>query len=360
MNIELKKLKHHKLNHDLYGEREDDDELLESMELVKQLEAITLAADGVTIISGHRRVRCAKKLGWSTIEAIIRKDLKEDSYVREAIIHSNRYRDKTVEQKAREYQELERIYAERQKSDKDERSDDKAAEEVGLGSRDTARKAIAVVDQIDALEDRGHTKKAEELRTKLNEQSVHSAHQDAVFESLPRSAKQMIKDDPSIASSSAIKKLSKMEPGDAFDVCRSVRVGTFKTFDAALKGKSGANGQTKKTAKSKKKKDATPKDKHGRELPNKTMIDLFADQRFTELEKKLASALSDLMKIRGGKAQYLEVTSIRDHLKESIEKVKNAKPFALCPECDGKGCKWCRKSGWMPAWVYEDYLMKKR
>ena len=55
------------------------------------------------------------------------------------------------------------------------RSDDKAAAAVGIG-RDTARKSAEVVEAIDAAESAGDTKRADELRDSLNNESVHAAH----------------------------------------------------------------------------------------------------------------------------------------------------------------------------------------
>lgn len=204
-SIDPRNLKDHPLNAKVYGDHADE-KFVESCRN-GITEHLHITADNV-IISGHRRRQAAIRIGMAEVPVIIRTDLKDEMDIEKALLLANEYRDKTVEQRAREGKELERIEAElakrrraatqikdgsppvstvrpnldapenKAKNAKNGRSDEKAAAAVGM-SKDTLRKAVEVVDAIDEAEAEGDTETAEELRETLNNKSVSAAHKKA-------------------------------------------------------------------------------------------------------------------------------------------------------------------------------------
>ena len=189
----------HPLNDKLYGD-EPDEELLQSLHEFGILNPIIVAADGETIVSGHRRWAGMKKLGKLTVPIQIRPDLVDDASIRKALIHSNRQRDKTVIQKAREGKELTRIYKDdttRQGGKRGNvtpfeiegqefsggRGRDAIADYVGMSDK-SLRKSMEVVDVIDDLRANGKATEARELEHTLNE-NVTAAHRRATKRSEP-------------------------------------------------------------------------------------------------------------------------------------------------------------------------------
>ena len=197
--VDPSQLKNHPLNAKIYGDVADDD-LVESMKVKGQQQAIVTAADGKTIVSGHRRRQGAQILKWKEVDVIVDLTLTDKLDIAAAVIHANKQREKTVEQKAREYTQLKEIEEERAKKRQGHgqtargrnasgnislsvltpknkgQSRDKAAEAVGFGSGKTAEAAAAVVDEIDKAESRGHNKKASSLRETLETKGPHAAH----------------------------------------------------------------------------------------------------------------------------------------------------------------------------------------
>ena len=76
--VALTDLKPHPQQHEVFADLPDEqlEELATDLKLNGQLVPIEVMPDG-TIICGHQRVRAARKLGWSTVRAIIRDDLAE-------------------------------------------------------------------------------------------------------------------------------------------------------------------------------------------------------------------------------------------------------------------------------------------
>jgi ParB-like chromosome segregation protein Spo0J len=144
---------------------------------------IVVAADGQTVVSGHRRRRAALKLGLTAMPVIIRSDIETDDQLRAAILESNVARIKTPEERAREYMARlpieQHAAAERRREGVDSAAPkgdarDLAARYVGWSGRQ-AEKAARVVQAIDAAHDAGNSAFAAELRTKLKK-SVDAAH----------------------------------------------------------------------------------------------------------------------------------------------------------------------------------------
>ncbi len=151
-----KALKPHKWNSDVYGDEPPDNAFVASIREKGVLVPLTIKADG-TIISGHRRWRAAMEVGLVEIPVIIEEYASEEEE-RRAFVDYNRQREKTFSQKMREaafIEETERIAAKARQGTrtdlalpeirstsvtdvaevtKPERTSDKVAEQVGLGS----------------------------------------------------------------------------------------------------------------------------------------------------------------------------------------------------------------------------------
>lgn len=206
MNESTEYLKPHPLSEKLYGKVKLDAELRDSIKQFGILEPIIATADNV-VISGHRRLWHASILAIRSVP-IVRFPSSDELEIEAAVIHANKQREKTAEQRAREYRELKRIESAKAKArqatgkgedgsggrgkKKDENltknsteglSDTgeaaaKAAAEVGM-SRPTAEMAAKVVDAIDALAAEGKQEEAEHLTETLNNTSVAKAHREA-------------------------------------------------------------------------------------------------------------------------------------------------------------------------------------
>ena len=195
--LRLNQIIDHPINHAIYQDNFDDD-MVESVRVNGVLNPITVCkhpGGSFVCLSGHRRRQAAKLAGLTEVPAmVIRDDVPEYLQVI-MVIESNRQRDKTTEQKARETAELVKARAfeakTRQKTGKKSEPDlranlpqgspeggraiTQAAKETGLGGRKTAEKALEVVEKIDELTAAGETIKAEQLREALNEKSVSAA-----------------------------------------------------------------------------------------------------------------------------------------------------------------------------------------
>lgn len=175
----------HPLNEEIYGDRADGD-LIASVKAKGILNPILISPSNV-IISGHRRWGAAIAIGLVDVPIVIFGS-DDPLDVAEALIESNRQRQKTNEQIGREYRELKRLIAARESrqgarvdltSSKDllevrKPPIEKAAEQLGI-SRPTATHIEAVVDRIDVLTAAGEGQKATALRQEL-ERSANAAY----------------------------------------------------------------------------------------------------------------------------------------------------------------------------------------
>ncbi len=194
-NADPTTLKNHTMNIEIYGDKPND-EVTESIKKKGIITPIVITNDDV-IISGHTRNQSAKILGLDEVPVLVRGDLTDELDIREAIIEANKQREKTTEIKAREFQCLKEIEAERAKKrqkkgkktdlkenlpegQKGGQSRDIAAKKVGMSGR-SAEDAAEVVEAIDELEAEGETEQAEELRKTLN-RSVSAAKKKATGE----------------------------------------------------------------------------------------------------------------------------------------------------------------------------------
>jgi ParB-like chromosome segregation protein Spo0J len=191
--LDPQKLKPHALNHQIYGDT-CDNELVEAMrEEGDVAEPIIIAADGHTVVSGHRRLSAALQLRWPAVTCLVRRDLTDNLDIAHALIRYNAYRQKTVEQRAREFAKLREIESararERQRAGKSQpaqigqpesfaptgRTDTAVGQIVGLKPT-SARQALKVIEAIDQAEQEGDGARAGQLRTLLNTKSIKAAH----------------------------------------------------------------------------------------------------------------------------------------------------------------------------------------
>jgi ParB-like chromosome segregation protein Spo0J len=144
----------------------------------------------LTIISGHQRRQCAIIVGLKEVPVRLI-DMPDEDEQLLRLIESNRQREKTMEQKGREYKvraEVEGRLAKRRMSEGGKgrensltlkgQAKDLAAADIGV-SRKTADKAAQVVDEIDKAEASGDEERAQELKDSLNNGSVSAAHRKA-------------------------------------------------------------------------------------------------------------------------------------------------------------------------------------
>lgn len=179
-------LKPHPENEKIYHDRADA-ELVQSVREKGILNPLLIAYDN-TIINGHRRWDAAKKVGLSDVPVVVFPS-EDELDILEALIESNRQRQKTNEQKAREAQALRYIHEKREKTnsfssglqtatnDVPKVPYQKIGEHIGA-SHNFAKEAIAVIDAVDALAEQGKAREAEQLRREMN-QSVKKAYERA-------------------------------------------------------------------------------------------------------------------------------------------------------------------------------------
>ncbi len=147
-------------NEEVYSDREDlSDSFVESIRKDGILQPLVVAADWL-LISGHRRLEAAKRVGFDEVPVIMREFTGELERL-EALVQYNLHREKTYSQKMREAELLAEVEAERAKRRQGTRTDlrenlptsgqreygrtrDKVASAVGLGSGKTYEKALAV------------------------------------------------------------------------------------------------------------------------------------------------------------------------------------------------------------------------
>ena len=102
-------IKPHPLNEEIYGDSHSQ-ELLDSIKKDGILTPLRISKNN-EIISGHRRHAAVKDLELDYIPVVV-SGAEDDLTVRYEVIASNRQREKTNEQKAREFQKLKEIEAE--------------------------------------------------------------------------------------------------------------------------------------------------------------------------------------------------------------------------------------------------------
>lgn len=168
-SVAVSMLKEHKVNRLLYGDGEVRD-LIESIEDVGLLQPITVTQDNI-ILSGHRRVKAVRQLGWDMIDAEVVDNIPAEADQIERLIASNVYREKTNEMKMREAKALADARPKGVRGQGATR--ELVGKAVGISGRSVDR-GIKVIDAVDKLRENGDTKKADELVKKMNS-SIYSA-----------------------------------------------------------------------------------------------------------------------------------------------------------------------------------------
>lgn len=197
--MKITDLKPHPKNEEIYGYDEDIADLVERIRQSGQVHTLVINQVGY-ILAGHRRRRACMELGIKTVDVEIRQFSYPEEEV-EFIINDNHYREKTVEQKAREakaLKEVESALGLKRKSilgatggrgnKKDVpnsahglsemeqgRSRDIVAKKVGLKSGHEVDRAIRAVETIDKLKENGRTEDAELIKGVLNNRSATAA-----------------------------------------------------------------------------------------------------------------------------------------------------------------------------------------
>ncbi|MEH1786480.1 MAG: ParB/RepB/Spo0J family partition protein [Nostoc sp.] len=158
--IPIELLDPHPINEKIYGESEDVTALAESIAKEGLQEIFTVKGDGdrYTIIHGHRRHLACLKAGIKTVPAKLKNfPTMEDELA--ALLSGNEYREKSIEQKSREYLVWLEIEKERAKSRCGRPGEgqgavrDIIAKRVGLGSGVNAEHAMACVKALDETAD---------------------------------------------------------------------------------------------------------------------------------------------------------------------------------------------------------------
>lgn len=182
----LSELQPHPENARIYGDAADSD-LVESIRANGILNPLLITHDN-RIISGHRRYDAARKLGVDDIPVVLfRSDDELD--ILEALIESNRQRNKDGLIIGREYTTLTKIFDSRQgqRNDLNGTSDHQrsevqkpsrqAAQQLGVGYT-SANKAAQTVKAIDNLNQQGRQREAKQLEATLKH-NISKAHAQA-------------------------------------------------------------------------------------------------------------------------------------------------------------------------------------
>jgi protein gp37/ParB-like chromosome segregation protein Spo0J len=185
-------LRPHPENDRIYGDQADEG-LVASVRAKGILNPLLITPVG-QIISGHRRWDAAKKCGMPEVPVVVFASTDETDIL-EALLESNRQREKDGEQLGREYEAALKIEAKRaelrmlagKRTEADPvvnspqgrkktapKAGDLAAERIGV-TRQKAERASTVNRVVGALKQQGREQEAERLRKALRTQSVNKA-----------------------------------------------------------------------------------------------------------------------------------------------------------------------------------------
>lgn len=105
------------------------------------------------------------------------------------------------------------------------------------------------------------------------------------------------------------------------------------------------------------------KDQLGKDVPSH-LRDLFGDPWIVQAAEAVEAIVRDALKQvkarverRGTRYKFMLVGEIikaidcaRTDLEIVVSHLNEARPYAVCPACGGKGCKLCREAGWLTRW----------
>lgn len=188
----IQQLRPHPDNDRIYHDHADSD-LIDSVRDKGIINPLLVTRDNI-IINGHRRFDAAKRVGLHAVPVVVFGSMDELDIL-EALVESNRQRQKSNEQMAREAQILidvekrrnERIIRQKhavlqeskshQPVEKRRDAYKTAGERLGR-SHTSVQQSVRVVEAIDTLEQSGKKREAQQLRTTLNK-SVKRAYDTA-------------------------------------------------------------------------------------------------------------------------------------------------------------------------------------
>jgi len=152
-------LQPHPFNQEVYSDRTNDQLKQRIAEHgFKDEHRIVITPNGI-ILSGHRRWRAVKSLGWDTVPVEVVDVDPESDQAKRRILLANQHREKTAAEKLREAEAWEQLESERAQERMENprqdfaegetgRADEKAAKKVGM-SRETYRQGKHVKEQAD-------------------------------------------------------------------------------------------------------------------------------------------------------------------------------------------------------------------
>jgi ParB-like nuclease domain len=187
----------HPLNEIIYGSNEDISSLIRSIENSRWIEPIVITTEYV-IVSGHRRARAAKELGWETVPVDIR-EFWDPIAIVEMLLLENVSRDRTVESRLREGMAWEGVEVAKARLRKGTRTDltnivenfppcsvpkkfgksrDAIGKKIGLSGR-SYTKGKKVIETIDLEASQGNQQHVSTLRSTLSK-SIDGAYKLAI------------------------------------------------------------------------------------------------------------------------------------------------------------------------------------
>ena len=95
----------------------------------------------------------------------------------------------------------------------------------------------------------------------------------------------------------------------------------------------------------------------GQKLPAH-IKDAFGSKLFTDYLSHVAKLKLMTEAILKESPWFVGAAGTLHQLEACAERLRNAKPYALCVECKGirGGCEGCRKKGWVPQWRHEEMM----
>ena len=303
VRVDPSKLKPHPANSRIYGDTDTLDE--DFVESVKRgiLEPL-LATGEMTVISGHRRRKAAMEAGLKDVPVVIRPDLTDPLDVEEALILANKQRVKGNEQKAREFKRLKEIEAKRAASRKGRRKSGDSVPKKNTGrSADIAAKVVGMASST--------ARKAEYVVGEIDRAKA-SGDKD-----------------------------------------------TAKKLSSTLKSNvSAAHRQAKSTPKVTRVSDRVlPKGL----IPPGLHETFNARRTYRSLIAKIGSLRKEILDLaleEGG--ERILIQNVRVEIKNLLEVLHAATPFAVCPYCKGSGCEECESYGWMTKERYSGIPEERR
>ena len=257
-----------------------------------------LATGDMTIISGHRRREAAVLAGLATVPVVVRPDLTDPLDVEEALILANKQRIKDNLQKAREFKRLQEIESKRAASRK------------------------------------GRKKKSGSLPHKKESPKGRS---------IDIAAKQV-----GMAPTTARKAAKVVEEIDKAEAAGD----TVKAKGLSDKLKTNVSAAHR---------DVTSKKQKPKGVPSNLAKTFESQEKYRSLVAKLGSIRKEILDLsleEGG--ERILIHNVRVEVKNLLEVLHAATPFAVCPYCSGPGCKECEEYGWMTKDRYSGIPKERR